>query len=247
MNKRVLFIILILIVILTNSLSRSVLLMSISNYINIKDSFLENANIKIQIPDENQLNWYPLMNVFYPRNFSNYVKRDVDLLIFYTFGNFDRSYSNIFNKSSQTFSSYYGAYVLQVNDNQPFLISQNNQFIKEDLVNIVKFDYKKLVLDHLGYNDEIIFDYNILSIEHEETKIKLKAEIFMNSLEHNYKNFNYNYLQYGFPPKNHTESEFNPINTYGKFIIENSTEYNNIFYIYYIVNQDQELVFSFGD
>jgi len=247
MNKKTLFILLILTVTLTNSLSRSVLLMSISNYINIQDSFLENANIKSQIPDENQLNWYPLMNAFYPKNFSTYLKRDVDLLIFYTFGNFDKSYSDIFNKTSKTFSSYYGAYVLQVNDEQPFLVDNNYNLIKDDLISIVKYDYKELVLDHLGYNDEIVFDYNVLNIEIEETKIKLKAEIFMNCLDHNYKKFNLNYLQYGFPPKSHTESEFYPITTYGKFIIVKSLEQNSRFYVYYIVNQDKELVFSFGD
>ncbi len=218
---------------------RSILVMIPYNIINLKDSFLDEENLKIEIPKEENLDWYPIMNTFNAKYFSNFIKKDVDLIVYYTFGSFKNKYSNIFRKSSPTYSSFYGAYITRNNSNGEFIFTNSGNLILNDIKNILIYDYIHLVLEPLGYDEDVDIDFKIIQQNESDGRVTLIAEIYMNGLAHSYKKFNNNYLQYGTPDK-YINEEFNPIKTYGKFIIEKDK--NDINIIYYIINKNISVV-----
>lgn len=239
------FLLVLVIVAISNSYSRSLIVMTASNYLQHKNSFLINYEISYEIPEEPFLDWYPLMNIFTPMSFSNYIKRDVDLVIFYTFGNYSGRYSNIFRRDAKTYSSFYGMYALKVNDGKDFILDKSGNIIVEDLVSIVEYDFKYLVLNPLGYLGDVTLYYDVLSSKSINNLQVLNTSIIMNGLTHNYREFNLNYLQYGAPPRRGIIDEFEIIETYGKFIIE-KTSFDNIYLIYYIINSQSEVVENWG-
>ncbi len=200
---------------------------------------MDEENIKIEIPQEENLDWYPIMNTFNAKYFSNFIKKDVDLVVYYTFGDFNNKHSDIFRKSSPTYSSFYGAYVTKNNTQENFIFNDSDDLILEDVVDILIYDYKHLVLNQMGFNEEADIDFKIIQQNESDARITLTSEIYMNGLAHSYKKFNNNYLQYGTPDK-YVDKEFNSIKTYGKFIIEKDKKDINI--IYYIINQDLDIV-----
>jgi len=207
--------------------------------INFKNSFVNKENIKIEIPKEVNLEWYPLMNKFNAKYFSRFIGKDVDLVVYYTFGSFENKYSNIFKKSSPTYSSFYGAYVTKNNSEKEFIFLNTKELILNDIRDILKYDYEYLVLRPLGYKGELNLDFKIIEKKEKDDKISLLTEIKMKGLKHSFKKFNSNYLQYGTPEK-YVDEEFEDLNTYGKFIIEKKND--DIIIIYYIINKNLSIV-----
>ncbi len=218
---------------------RSILVMIPYNMINLRNSFIHEENIEVDIPKEEKLEWYPVMNTFNAKHFSKFINKDVDLVVYYTFGSFKNKYSNIFRESSPTYSSFYGAYITRNNSKEDFILSNSGELILKDIKDILIYDYIYLVLKPLGYNEVINVDFEIIDKKENSQRIILIAEIRMKGLAHSYKNFKSNYLQYGTPDK-YIDEEYNPIKTYGKFIIEKGKKDINI--IYYIINKDLSIV-----
>jgi len=213
--------------------------MSIYNLTNYNSTFIKEENIKIEIPKEVNLEWYPLMNTFNAKYFSNFIDKDVDLVVYYTFGAFKGKYSDIFRRSSPTYSSFYGAYVVKNNTQEDFLYNFSKDLIIEDIKKILIYDYKYLVLKPLGYKGEVNVDFEIMEIKENDEEISFVTEITMNGLNHSYKKFNINYLQYG-TPEHEVEEEFQTIKTYGKFVVQKSE--SNVNLIYYMINQNLPII-----
>ncbi|MFW5890747.1 MAG: hypothetical protein ACOCUI_00855 [bacterium] len=231
--------ILISLFVLNSYLIRSIVVMGPYNMINLKSSFINEENIEIDIPKEEKLDWYPILNIFNAKYFRNYIMKDVDLVVYYTFGSFKNKYSDIFRKSSPTYSSFYGAYVTRNNSEKDFIFEDSGNLILKDIKDILLYDYIYLVLKPLGYNKDVDIDFEIIEQKESKGRITVLTEIKMNGLAHSYKGFNRNYLQYGTPEK-YVDGEFNKIQTYGKFIIEKKKDDINI--IYYIINKDLSIV-----
>jgi len=236
---RITIILLISLIILNVYFIRSILVMIPYNIINLRNSFVYEENVEIDIPKEEKLDWYPIMNTFNAKYFSNFIKKDVDLVVYYTFGSFKNKYSNIFRESSPTYSSFYGAYITKNNSKKDFILSNSGKLILKDIKDILIYDYIYLVLKPLGYNEVINIDFEIIDKKENSHRIILTTEIRMNGLAHSYKKFNSNYLQYGTPDK-YLDEEFSQIKTYGKFIIEKEKKDINI--VYYIINKDLSIV-----
>jgi len=218
---------------------RSLLVMYPYNKLNYFKSFIKEEKINVEIPKEKSLDWYPLMNFYRAENFSEFINEDVDLGIYYTFGKFEGKHSDIFRKDSETYSSFYGAYVLKNNENNKYLIDDTKSLIVKDIIDILVYDYKYLVIRPLGYKKELNVEYNILI----ETKEEIFAELEINGLSHNFSGFNTNYIQYGTNGK-YESNEFKKIKTYGKFIVEKPKK--DIYIIYYIINNNKEVVERWG-
>ena len=236
---RITIIVLVSLFVLNIYLIRSILVMIPYNMINFRSSFVKEENIEIEIPKEVNLEWYPLMNTFNAKYFSSFIDKDVDLIVYYTFGAFKGRYSDIFRESSPTYSSFYGAYVVKNNTPEDFLLNSSEDLIIEDIKKILIYDYKYLVLKPLGYKGKVNVDFEILEIKENDTEVSFITKITMNGLKHSYKKFNSNYLQYG-TPDNIVKEEFKTIKTYGKFVVQKSE--GDIKLIYYMINQNLPII-----
>lgn len=218
----------------------SLAVMSINNRDNIKKSGLgvELADLDIIKPSGN---WYPLINAYVDTTFSNHVKKDVDLLIYYSFGDYKRGSSTIFDPDSKYFSSFFGCYVIGQNDKGYYGFEADGSLDLKAILQVPKYDYDFLVAEPLGLEQkDIITDYTVKSIEMVDGKHYVEFAIETNSLYHQYKSFNPNYLQYGLPFIRNGQQDFFPIEMYGKLKIMKYNE--NITLIYYIFSQNQDIV-----
>ncbi len=237
--KNALLISLLAVVILNFYYLSSLAVMIPYNKINYLKSFVSKEKIEINIPEEKSLDWYPLMNFYSAEDFSKYINSDVDLGIYYKFGEFRGKHSDIFRPDSKTYSSFYGAYILNNKVDEEYLVDGDGNLIIQDIIEILIYDYEYLVLKPMGYRGELKVDFSILDID----AGNLSAEIEIRGLSHNYKKFNTNYIQYG-RPNRQVSKNFEKIKTYGKFKIEKPTD--NLYIVYYIINQDKKIVESWG-
>lgn len=222
----------------------SLAVMSINNRDNIKRSGLgiELTDLDIIKPSGD---WYPLINAYVDTTFSNHVKKDVDLLIYYSFGDYKRGSSTIFDPDSKYFSSFFGCYVIGQNDTGYYGFEADGSLDLKAILQVPKYDYDFLVAEPLGLEQkDIITDYTVKSIEMVDGKHYVEFNIETNSLYHQYKSFNLNYLQYGLPFIKNGEQDFFPIEMYGKLKIMKYNE--NITLIYYIFSKNQDIVKTWG-
>jgi hypothetical protein len=223
---------------------RSLIVMVPYNFYNFQKSFIDDENLKVDIPKEENLNWYPLMNKFNAENFKRYINKDVDLFIYYTYGNFENKYSDIFRESSPTYSSFYGCYIVKNNSFDDYIYDKYGELIIKDIKDLMIYDYEYLVLRPLGYGGEVDVDFEIINKNIIDKKHNLMVEIEMNGLGHSYRDFKINYIQYG-TPDNLTTKNFKRVHTYGKFIIEKFKD--DIYLVYYIINRNYEIVNEWGN
>jgi len=214
--------------------------MSFSNNDNIKKS-----GISVQLSDLNLItppgDWYPLMNAFLDTTFSDYVEKDVDLLIYYSYGDYTKGSSTVFDPDSKYFNSFFGCYVIRQNETGYYGFLEDSSLDLEAILQVPKYDYEYLVAGSLGLKrDDILTDYKTNSISLVDGNHYIQLTIETNSVYHQYKQFNLNYLQYGFPYIRTGQQDFFPIQMSGKFKITKYDE--NITLIYYIFSQDQAIV-----
>ncbi|MDP3386571.1 MAG: hypothetical protein Q8S24_05010 [Eubacteriales bacterium] len=220
----------------------SLVAMSLNNKINVMQS-----GLGVQLSDLNLVkppgDWYPLINAYMDTTFSDYIKEDVDLLIYYSYGDYKRGSSTIFDPYSQYFNSFFGCYVIRQNESGFYGFKDDGSLDLEAILQIPKYDYDYLVVGSLGLkrNDRIT-DYTTDSISLADESYYVEFTIETNSLYHQYRQFNLNYLPYGYPHISNGQQDFYPIEMSGKFKI---TKYNkNITLIYYMFSPNQDMVKS---
>lgn len=240
--KSVIFLSIISLVILNIYYVSSLIIMSIYNQVNIYESKFDLNDINIDFHKQNA-KWYPLMNVFNSNYFSDYVKKDIDLTILYTFGDFQSGTSVLFDPNNELFSSYYGCYITRNNENDKeyFGFDNNGKIILNELIKLPEYDFRYLVAGAMGLkDDEFILNYNLENINYSDDSVFIDFECVTNSLFHNYKKFDQNYLQYGIPFIKNENIDFYPVKLFSKFRIE---KYNsNITLIYYIFSPSENLI-----
>jgi hypothetical protein len=243
MGKRILHLmtlVLITALILNSFYIVSLVVMSINNRDNIKRSGLgvELRDLDIIKPSGD---WYPIINAYVDTTFSNHVKKDVDLLIYYSFGDYKKGSSTIFDPDSKYFSSFFGCYVIGQNDPGYYGFDADGSLDLDAILQVPKYDYDFLVVEPLGLESkDIITDYTIKSIDLLDGNHYVAFDFVTNSLYHQYRTFNLNYLQYGLPYIRNGQDDFYPIEMSGKLKIVKYNE--NITLIYYIFTQNQDMV-----
>lgn len=217
----------------------SLIVMTINNQDNImKSGLVQLSDLSLTRP---QGDWYPLINAYVDNTFSNYIKKDVDLLIYYSYGDFKKGSSTILDPNSHYFNSFFGCYVIRQNETGFYGFNDDGDLDLEEILKVPEYDYDFLVAGSLGLeNDNIITDYTINLISSVDGNHYVDLTITTNSLYHQYEQFNLNYLQYGLPYIRNEQQDFFPIQMSGKFKI---TKYNeSITLIYYIFSPNRDIV-----
>ncbi|WP_130808114.1 hypothetical protein [Senegalia massiliensis] len=215
-----------------------------------KNTGLHN-DININIPTRkiNNEPFYPFMLYFNSKNsFSKYIKEDAELSISYNFGGFKflNKYSNYYDEDSELFSSFYGAYIINSKSNKPFGFKSNGDINIDLLEKVPEYDQKYLVLRSLGLNpkkstfknDIIDIEENIEYIE-SDNWIKVDSKIRTNSPNHNKKNFQRGYIQFG-NPKNISKN-YPIINMYGRMYVKYFKNYDKTIG-FYILGKNKNIV-----
>lgn len=227
----------------------SLIAMGVVNKISYNKSVLKSENIKIELLGGLQTkdkDWYPFVNCFNADYFNHYVKENVKLTILYNFGYFNKNSSVIFDPNSNYYSSFYGCYIVKGENNLYYGFDDESNIDIEKIVKIPEYDYKYLVANSLGCpQNRLIMDYKIENIVNDislagiSNFIKIDTEISMNGLNHQYKNFRINYIQYGTPINSNNE-DFKIIKMYGRLYINKLK--NDVTIIYYVFSPSKRTI-----
>ncbi len=225
-------------------------------------SLLSQNNYSISMPagfGQDQRDWHPLMIVFHEEHgFSRWSGEPWSLTVLYRFGGFEpmRRSSNYYDHTANTFSSFYGAYLVQnkEDEGQPFGFNQDGVMIPEDWMAITEFDQRFLVMPSLGLPpDQVIFEVEMQGIEEDVTYLErggwtsVDAMIITNSPQHRKTENKQGYLQYGLPiaPPDDVP-DFAPVTLYGRIYALYIEEYRLSLGLY-ILAPDKELVQKVDD
>lgn len=182
--------------------------------------------------------WYPFVMTYNATGFSEWSGIDAEMSIMYNFGAFNviKRTSSIYDKNSDRYSSFYGAYVLKKNGGT---FGFNNEGLDiEEMTEAVKYDYTQLVIAAFGCEEPVfkVDDYDI----QEDTSIagsggwtKIDARITASGCAHNFISDKTPYLQYG-PPMDKEEQDFAPVSMYGRIYAKYLGDYGCTVMIYII-------------
>ncbi len=216
-------------------------------------SLLRQKNMKvIEKPcnRDSQKSWHPLMLVFHDSTgFSAWTGKPYELTILYRFGGFPdfKKHSSYFQRDSQRFSSFYGAYLVYntKNPQDHFGYDPSGKLIPEAFMRVTEYDQRFLVMPSIGLHpQDVIFEVSLQEVVSEKAYLgyenwtRVDALIRTNSPEHHYQNDQRGYLQYGIPlaPPDGTK-DYAPVELYGR-IYATVIEPHNISLALYILAPD---------
>ena len=200
--------------------ARSLAVMSAYSPLCARDSIMKKEGFSLKIPTGDT--WYPFVMTYTADDeFSAYSGLpDSKLTILYNFPAFavKEGCSRLYDESSPYYSSFYGAYIVQCEDGEPYGFSSvTAEPEPEALSNIAKFDFFTLVLRDFGLpSDKRVFSYSLtdetgdLSFAGYDGWTRLETDIRMNGANHKPKGFTASYLQYG-KPNFKLSSDFAPV------------------------------------
>ena len=203
---------------------KSYFIMRIYSYINYKDSFINELDIKIKMPgglSTIKKDWYPFVMTFNDDNgFSDFMGRDMNYTVLYNFGAFEylNGASMLYNPNSQYYGAFYGAYFVREleSTNRSFGFDNKGNVDIKEIILPGTYDLKKLVLEGFGLNNPIL-KYSVDSISKVDSYLNydnwtvIDLSIITNGPNHNYKENHQSYIQYGNPPKKYFNQENFPI------------------------------------
>ena len=203
------------------SYAKSLAVMSVYSQANEKNSLLADKAIQVNIPSGS--GWYPFVMTYNAdREFAAFIgEKDKRLTIMYNFPEFDlnKGCSKIYDPASPYYSSFYGAYAVSGS----YGFDENKEFQPEVISRVPEFDLKKLVLEDLGMDGDVTFDWDINIIEENVTYagydgwIRVEADIRVNGLLHEKDEYLQNYIQYGTPNYDlNGRRDFEPVNMAGR-------------------------------
>lgn len=208
---------------------RSYVVMSIYSASHAKNSVMKQNSFEINMPSGK--GWYPFSMTYNAEGFSTYSSMNTDMSIMYNFGAFDpvKRTSTIYDRDSDKYSSFYGAYVAQEKENT-FGFKEDGSVDVDAISLVVKYDYTKLVIRDFGCKKQVfgiddVFTEEGLSFADSEGWIKLDAVLTVNGTAHNYKEFKTPYLQYG-RPLEAVEKDFEVAQLYGRVYAKYLEEYD---------------------
>lgn len=164
---------------------RSVAVMSVYSRICEKDSIMADEGFHIEIPGggaTKEKDWYPFVMTFNDdAGFSSYIRKPgTRLSILYNFPafSFSKGASLLYDETSPLYNAFYGAYVVQLSDGEPYALKYPDQDASgnedtdgsagnpgsggtealqldpEEIRNVAAFDYSRLVLGDFGLKEK---------------------------------------------------------------------------------------------
>ncbi len=220
---------------------RSMIVMSVYSGQQSGESVMKRNGFSIDMPSGE--GWYPFVMTYNAPGFSAWSDIDADMSIMYTFGAFDvwSRTSSIYDKDSDRYSSFYGAYVVKENGGA-FGFGDKGLDIGE-VTAAVEYDYTQLVLAAFGCAEPVfrIEDYNIEEnayIAGSGGWTLIDARITASGCAHNFISDKTPYLQYG-PPAEKAEEDFATVNLYGRVYAKYLSEYGCTVMIYVIAPNEK--------
>lgn len=222
----------------------------------------EGISIQLVPPDQGEavgLDWFSQMILFNQSGVS--LSRlglegsgEIDLSIYYTFGDFEHGRSTIYDETSPYNSAFYGAYIIKLKPNEGTKPPSVQQMTEA----VTRFDYTSLILSQLGLDiEKAYFDPQVV-----ETRSNIKlfntdawtmtdAIIRTRSVMHTPASFVLHDLQFGKPKTEQSEmkiaktelleTEFPEIELYGRTYATYFEE-ESIYVIFYVQSPSAELV-----
>lgn len=232
---------------------KSYTVMFIYNLYEKNNSLLEKDNIRLTMPGglvTKEKDWFPFVMTFNDNEgFSSFLGRDVELTILYNFGAFEmlKGSSLLYKKSSDYYSSFYGAYIIKEQDEKKFGFDNDGMINIKEISQVPKYDYKYLVLKGLGC-DNVYVDFKINNINLIDEYIgysewyKIDAKIKTNSPIHKKVEDHISYIQYGEPPEEYYEGVDFPINDLvGRLYVRYFDELNSTI-IFYVIAPNKKTI-----
>ncbi len=223
---------------------RSIAVMSVYSASHAKESVMKQSGFEIDMPSGK--GWYPFVMTYNAGGFKRYSGLEADMSIMYSFGSFDilKRTSTIYDKQSDKYSSFYGAYVVKQKDGI-FAFDDNGNFDVDELSLAVKYDYTKLVIQDFGC-DEPVFALDRyeaadgMSFAGTSSWIRVDAVLTVNGAAHNYNGYKTPYLQYGRPMQEY-DTDFEVTNVYGRVYTKYFEEYDCTVMAYIIAPSTEAL------
>ncbi|MFB0920433.1 MAG: hypothetical protein QMB62_06075, partial [Oscillospiraceae bacterium] len=188
---------------------RSLAVMSLYSPYCAKNSIMERQDFKLSIPSGD--GWYPFVMTYEADEaFSSYIGiPDTKLTILYNFPAFSlkNGCSRLFDETSPYYSSFYGAYLVQRADGEPYGFTADiSEPDEDDISQIAKYDIFNLVLRDFGLTaDRQVFENTSVAEEKEvsflgyEGWTRVSSDLTVNGASHEKMGFVSSYLQYGSP------------------------------------------------
>ncbi len=214
---------------------RSYVVMSVYSAQHESQSLMKKNNFKIDMPAGQ--GWYPFVMTYNADGFASWSGVDAKMSIMYNFGAFDplTRTSELYDKDSDKYSSFYGAYVLQ--SDRVFGLS-DGEIDMEQFALAVRYDYTQLVIRHFGCEEPVfqISDYSITDdIEYADIKgwARVDAKLQVNGAAHNFTQYKTPYLQYGRPMQK-VDDDFEQTELTGRVYAKYFDEYDCTIMLYII-------------
>ncbi|MBS5335018.1 MAG: hypothetical protein UC708_05715 [Anaerovoracaceae bacterium] len=213
-----------------------------------ENSYMNEKGIHIDMPSAN--GWYPFVMTFNADSeFRRFTSGDAEhLTIMYNFPGFDlkKGCSRIYDDESPYYSSFYGAYCVDGN----FGFGESGELDEKMAGMVPEYDYTKLVLRDLGLpEDKQVFDWKVNETEEDVYAAGIggwqtvDAELTVNGLLHEKKDYLRNYVQYGIP-KYESDTDFAPIRmkgkVYGKYFAE-----KDVSIYFYVIAANEKIIAQF--
>lgn len=244
-------ILLLLLVVIVPSWRSHVLMGMITKYENTKVvGKTEGITLKFESPSKGAsegLKWSSPMILF--NKFDMPVERlgipgeaNVDMSIYYTFGDFERGTSTIYKEASPYNSAFYGAYVVRING------SIGPVDLTKLTAAITRYDYRVLILYQLGLDiNNATYLTQVTEVQKDVSRfgsegwLKVDAVINTRSVFHEARGFRQHYLQFGWPLKSQLSSDFPEMTLYGRTYAKYFSQ-EGIYVIFYIQAASPELL-----
>lgn len=183
--------------------------------------------------------WFPFVMTFNDHNISKNINEDIDISILYNFGAFENGRSNFYNKNSDYFSSFYGAYIIQCKNRSQIFGFQGDNIDTDAIMKITKYDLQELVLESLGcQNVDVSFKidniYKNIAYLSSNNWIRIDSTIISVSPLHKFKKNRLAYIQYGKPPLHYLGEDFVREELVGRVYCKYFNEYKCTILLYII-------------
>ncbi len=205
-------------------------------------SLMRKNNFKVEIPGGTrtpQRDWYPFVMTFNDESFKSRVGEEINLSILYNFGAFENGRSTIYDKDSDYYNSFYGAYIIEGDQEGRAYGFNGDEVDMEEISDVASHDFQVLVLESMGcINPQVSFqnrgkpkklDY----ISYENWTL-IDCNVYANSSIHQYYKDYIAYIQYGKPPKDYKGDNFPQTILAGRIYCRYFPEYQSTILLYII-------------
>lgn len=189
--------------------------------------------------------WYPIVLTSGNSSVSRVLNQDARMVVHYSFGALDGVHSKIYDKDSKYFLSFYGCYIISLDDDPRVLYKEDGTWDEKLLQRIPNYDLDVLVLSSLGCFDtnssyEITDRKSGIAVAGFDDWTRFDAKVHTNSPDHDWSRFHPAYFQYGFPLGN-AEEDFPKVDLNGRMYAR-YFEDESLYVMFFIIGEEEDFI-----